>query len=319
MPKRIIFMGTPDFAVESLRKLIESGVEIAAVVTAPDKPAGRGKKVKSPPVKDYAVSQDITVLQPLKLKDQDFISRLKSYNADIFVVVAFRMLPKAVWEIPPLGTFNLHASLLPQYRGAAPINWAIINGEDETGLTTFLIDEQIDTGRIIIQEKVGIDNDMNAGQLHDILMVKGADLVLETVRILSEGKTSFINQSEFITNNKELKAAPRINKDDCRIDWSLSSRSVYNFIRGLSPYPGAWTIFETEEKRQVFSKVLEAQVVTIQKRETAGKVSVDDKYGIIVFTGDGAIMINKIQHEGKRTMRSADFLRGFRDILTRAL
>jgi methionyl-tRNA formyltransferase len=234
---RIIFMGTPEFAVPSLKTLHEFGYEIVAVVTVPDKPAGRGRKLRPSAVKEYALAHDLPILQPVKLRDPAFVSSLQDLRPDLMVVVAFRMLPKMVWEIPRMGTFNLHASLLPDYRGAAPINWVLINGERETGLTTFLIDEKIDTGNILLQEKVEIPTSWNAGDLHDHMMEKGSRLVLKTAQELDGARLIPHKQDESLYRHK----APKIQKEDCRIDWSRSSVEVYNHIRGLSPYPTAWT------------------------------------------------------------------------------
>lgn len=233
---KIVFMGTPDFAVASLNALVQNGFEIAAVVTAPDRPAGRGQKLKVSAVKEYALNHGLLILQPQSLKDPEFISSLNSLNADLQIVVAFRMLPKEVWSLPKLGTFNLHASLLPDYRGAAPINWAIINGEKETGVTTFFIDEEIDTGNIILQEKITIESSETAGQLHDRLMKLGAQLVVHTAKAISEGNLTTISQKDV----KSVKMAPKLFRETCKLDWNRAAQEIYNKIRGLSPYPAAW-------------------------------------------------------------------------------
>lgn len=237
---RIVYMGTPDFAVEPLRKLVEGGYNIVGCITMPDKPAGRGHKIQFSPVKEYALGQNIPLLQPEKLKDESFQAELKAWNADLQIVVAFRMLPESVWNMPRLGTFNLHASLLPQYRGAAPINWAVINGEKETGITTFFLTHDIDTGNIIMQEKVTIEESDNVGIVHDKLMYLGADLVVKTVDQIIAGEIKTTQQSELYGNESELKPAPKIFKETCKIDFSQEAKTIYNFVRGLSPYPAAW-------------------------------------------------------------------------------
>ncbi len=239
---QIVFMGTPDFAVESLKALIEQDYNVVGVVTVPDKPAGRGYKLQPSPVKRYALKQGLPLLQPEKLRDPRFLEELKGWKADLQVVVAFRMLPEVVWGMPPMGTFNLHASLLPRYRGAAPINWAIINGESETGVTTFSLSHEIDTGHIIFQEKTAIGETDTAGSLHDRLMTMGARLVLKTVNAITEGTAPSIPQSELVTSEAILTPAPKIFTGDCRIDWNQGVKKIYNLIRGLSPYPAAWTI-----------------------------------------------------------------------------
>ena len=233
---KIVFMGTPDFAVASLKALVEQGYNVVGVITAPDRPAGRGQKLKQSAVKVYAESQNLKILQPTNLKDQSFIDTLQSLEADLQIIVAFRMLPKVVWSMPKNGTFNLHASLLPQYRGAAPINWAIINGEEKTGNTTFFIDEKIDTGEVILQEEVSILPNMSAGELHDILMQNGASLVLETVNLIGEGKVQTTKQPSY-----ESKTAYKLDKENTKIDWNRSPKEIHNLIRGLSPYPSAWS------------------------------------------------------------------------------
>ena len=255
---KIVYFGTPEIASSQLEAIIAAGYEVAAVVTVPDKPAGRGKKIQSSDVKLTALKYDLPILQPVSLKSPEFIEELSSYNADLFVVVAFRMLPEVVWSMPPMGTFNLHASLLPQYRGAAPINHAIINGEKETGLTTFLLDKEIDTGEIIMQEKVVIEDDETAGTLHDKLMVLGNKVVVETIKRIEEGKVQSQSQDMIIErDNLQLKPAPKIFKEDCKIDWSKDAKSIYDFIRGLSPYPAAHTQFVSENNETLDIKVFE--------------------------------------------------------------
>lgn len=312
-------MGTPDFAVASLEALVKSGKNIVGVVTSPDRPAGRGQKLKSSPVKIFAVENQIPVLQPVKFKDPLFLKSLKELEPDLFIVVAFRMLPEIVWGMPPLGTFNLHASLLPHYRGAAPINWALINGESETGLTTFLIDDKIDTGKIILQEKVAVSKEITAGELHDILMNKGAELVLKTVDILSSGNTVLSNQAEFMAIDSELMAAPKLNKENCKIDWSLDCLKVYNFIRGLSPYPGAWTEFINEDEEILSLKILRAELSPQNDFVKCGHIKITEEKELIVYCGSGAIKLTYFQPSGKNPMTSVDFLRGYRKKLTRAI
>lgn len=305
-------MGTPDFAVASLKALAEAGEDVVGVVTAPDRPAGRGQQLRSSPVKVFALEHGIPVLQPEKLRDISFLESLQALKADLFIVVAFRMLPESVWKMPTLGTFNLHASLLPQYRGAAPINWAVMNGEKETGLTTFLIDEKIDTGKIILQEKVAITDNMTAGELHDILMNKGAKLVLKTVEFLNDSKSSLTSQTQLIEPGTILKPAPKLFKEHCKINWALENEKAYNFIRGLSPYPGAWTIFINEDKEEIPAKIIVAEVADVQESLDAGSLSQKDIDGIIVYTATGGIRILRLQPSGKKAMTAPEFLRGYR-------
>ncbi|MFT5883591.1 MAG: methionyl-tRNA formyltransferase [Arcticibacterium sp.] len=306
---RIIFMGTPDFAVESLRVLVEAGSEVVAVLTAPDKPAGRGKKLQQSPVKLYALENDIPVLQPTRLKNPDFLKELQSYKADIQVVVAFRMLPELVWNMPRLGTFNLHGSLLPQYRGAAPINWAVINGEAETGVTTFFIEKEIDTGKIIYRESIKILPEDSAGSLHDKLMVLGGKLVLKTVKSIIANEYPQTEQEEI----DFLKPAPKIFKEDCEIDWSKSTKEVYNFIRGLSPYPGAWSSFHNTENGQKGAlKVYQTEMLEADSHHTIpGQINTDNKSFFGVQTSDGLIAIKSLQIPGKKRLDIEDFLRGY--------
>lgn len=301
---RIIFIGTPEFAVPSLEVLIENKLTVAAVITAPDKPQGRGQKLLPSPVKECALKYNIPVLQPANLKSPDFLEELKSYHANLQVVVAFRMLPEAVWSMPALGTFNLHASLLPQYRGAAPINWAIMNGEKETGATTFFLKHEIDTGSIIFQEKEPILDTDNVGSLYDRLMKSGSQLVLKTVRAIEKGEYPSIVQP----TEGEIKHAPKIFKETCEINWNQSSESVRNFVRGLSPYPGAWA--NLNEK--VF-KILKCEVKqsTVDGRQsTAGSLKTDDKTYLSVKSSDGWVSIEELQPEGKKKMNIQEFLRG---------
>jgi methionyl-tRNA formyltransferase len=300
---RIIFMGTPEFAVSSLQKLVESDCEVVAVVTAPDKPAGRGLQLTPSPVKQYAVSQGIPVLQPEKLKNPDFLAELRSYQADLQVVVAFRMLPEMVWNMPPKGTFNLHASLLPQYRGAAPINWAIINGETQTGVTTFFLEHEIDTGKIIFQEQEPIHYDDTVGTLYERLMHKGAELVVQTVKAVEAGNYPQIPQPSAET----LKSAPKIFKETCEINWAQSSEAIRNFVRGLSPYPTAWTTLNGK-----ICKVFKTSVVNEQEpsNSTDSALRTDNKTYLRFKTADGWLAIEELQLEGKKRMGIEEFLRG---------
>ena len=308
---RIIYMGTPEFAVAPLDALRKAGYEIVAVVTVPDKPAGRGLKVSESAVKKYAVQAGIPVLQPEKLKDPSFLTQLASYKADMFVVVAFRMLPEEVWSMPRLGTFNLHASLLPQYRGAAPINWAVINGEHMTGVTTFMIDKNIDTGGIIFREEYRISETDTAGDVHDALMALGSDLVVHTVDSLVEGAVELRVQRSFIQGDEVLKPAPKLTRELCQIDWSRSTNSIYNLIRGLSPYPAAFTTIPGGDQIKIFR----AHKLSFDEVSAAGPGAMltDGKTYLAFTTADGAISIDELQLAGKKRMAVADFLRGWRD------
>ena len=307
----IIFLGTPEFAVSSLRRLVEHGYDIAAVVTAPDQPAGRGQQIKASPVKNYAISRNLRVLQPEKLKNPDFIRTLEEINADLFIVVAFRMLPEAVWSMPPLGTFNLHASLLPQYRGAAPINHAIINGENETGITTFFLKQEIDTGAIIFQERVAILPQETSGELHDRLMETGAGLVIKTTQAIFEGKAQTTEQS-LLADGTVLKPAPKIFKDDCHIDWRRKSLDIFNMIRGLSPYPAAFTHFIPPAGASHMVKIFRAELQAKQPAAQPASIITDGKTHLSVATIDGMLDIKELQLSGKRPMKIEEFLRGFR-------
>lgn len=298
---RIIFMGTPEFAVSSLQKLVESGCNVVAVVTAPDKPAGRGLQLTPSPVKHYAVSQGIPVLQPEKLKNPSFLEELRSYQADLQVVVAFRMLPEVVWNMPPKGTFNLHASLLPQFRGAAPINWAIINGETETGVTTFFLEHEIDTGNIIFQETEPIHYEDNVGSLYERLMHKGAELVVRTVNAVEAGNYPQLPQSQ----SDVLKAAPKIFKETCEINWNQPTEAVRNFIRGLSPYPAAWTTLNGK-----LCKIYKSSVATQEPTDNGSHLFTDNKHLLLFKTADGWLSIDELQLEGKKRMGIEEFLRG---------
>lgn len=310
---RIVYMGTPDFAVESLRALVEGGYNVVGVVTGPDKPVGRHGSVLQPtPVKQYAVEHGLHVLQPERLKDEAFIEELRSLRADLQIVVAFRMLPEIVWAMPPLGTFNLHASLLPQYRGAAPINWAVINGDTETGVTTFFLKHEIDTGAVIRQVRVPISDTDCVGDVHDRLMMLGGSVVCDTVDAILDG-TAQATPQELMLPDEELRPAPKIFKDTCRIAWGRTSKQVYDFIRGLSPYPAAWTTLIAPDGTEQVVKVYEA--VIIEKPRTLcpiGTISTDSKTYIHVYTSDGALSIRTLQLAGKKRMSVDDFLRGFR-------
>ena len=302
---KIIYMGTPDFAVEPLRRLVEAGKNIVAVVTMPDKPAGRGHKIQFSPVKEYALSVNLPILQPVNLKDPEFIEQLRSYQADLQIVVAFRMLPEIVWNMPPLGTFNLHASLLPQYRGAAPINWAVINGETETGITTFFLQHEIDTGNIIMQQKIDIAPDDNAGIVHDKLMYLGADLVLQTVNQIESGNVASIPQPE-----GELKPAPKIFKDTCRINFNSTSESVRNLVRGLAPYPAAWIELANAEGNTTNMKIYEVSKELCTPTHPVSTLVCDGKKVLKVAVQDGYIHLNQVQLAGKKRMPAADLMRG---------
>lgn len=302
-------MGTPDFAVASLDILVKNKYNIVGVITSADKPAGRGQKMSESAVKKYATAQGLNVLQPLKLKDPDFIQELKNLEADLFIVVAFRMLPEMVWTMPALGTFNLHGSLLPQYRGAAPINWAIINGEKESGVTTFFLKHEIDTGSIIHQAKCKIDEHMNAGDLHDTLMVIGAELVLKTVRDIESGNVHAITQEESMKANNlreaDLKHAPKIFKPDMEINWNKTAKEIFHQIKGLSPYPTAFT-----KLNGLVLKVYNAEI-SETTNQAIGAFSTDKKTYLKFQTSDQSISIKELQLEGKKRMSVEDFLRGY--------
>lgn len=297
-------MGTPDFAVESLKQLIEDGVDVAAVVTAPDRPAGRGQKLSESAVKKYALSQNLPILQPEKLKSEDFLADLKSYQADLFVVVAFRMLPEVVWNMPELGTINLHGSLLPNYRGAAPINWAVINGEKETGVTTFFIEKEIDTGKIIDSEAICIKENDTAGTIHDKLMVVGAKLLSKTVQQIFKGEATAKAQ-----NNDHIKHAPKIFKPDCKIEWNQSTQTIYNKIRGLSPYPTAWTELINDSGESKSIKLFMTEYLMDMKPHT-GMIEVN-KNQVKFGTTDGWIVLKEVQLEGKKRMDIQSLMNGF--------
>ena len=296
-------MGTPEFAVPSLRSLVESNSNVIAVITVPDKPAGRGQKQMSSPVKIYAEEQGIPVLQPEKLKNPEFIAQLKALNADLQVVVAFRMLPEIVWNMPKYGTFNLHGSLLPQYRGAAPINWAVINGETESGVTTFFIEKEIDTGKIIFQERDPISPDDDAGSVYERLMEIGGKLVLKTVRAIEEGNYPQEAQDE----SKEIKPAPKIFRETCEIDWTKPAEKIHNFVRGLSPYPAAWTTLNG-----LSCKIFKTSMTEDSSAGKPGEFRTDNKTFLQFRTGDFWLAVEVLQLEGKKKMLVEDFLRGYR-------
>lgn len=311
---KIVYFGTPEFASSQLEAIISAGYEVAAVVTVPDKPAGRGKKIQCSDVKETALKYGLPIMQPVSLKAPEFLEELSSYNADLFVVVAFRMLPEVVWSMPPKGTFNLHASLLPQYRGAAPINHAIINGEKETGLTTFILDKEIDTGEIIKQEIVKIEDDETAGTLHDKLMLLGNKVVVETIKMIEEGRVNSQSQQTIIQrDNIVLKPAPKIFKEDCKIDWTKDAKSIYDFIRGLSPYPAAHTQFVSENDTVLDIKIFE---VTIEEKNQDDielfQIKTDGKTYLKVALKDAFINIKVLQQAGKKAMPVEDFMRGTR-------
>ena len=311
---KIIFFGTPDFAVESLSRLVEGGYNIAAVVTMPDKPAGRGRQLQQSDVKRYAVEHGLPVLQPVSLKDEAFIEQLRSYGAQLFIVIAFRMLPEAVWQMPPLGTFNLHASLLPRYRGAAPINWAVMNGDTETGVTTFFLKHEIDTGDVIQQRSCPIGREDNVEVIHDRLMVMGADMVLETVDAIIAGTVKPIPQDQMLTAGQQPTPAPKIFKDTCRIDWSRPAEALYNHIRGLSPYPAAWTVLQDADGNEMTTlKVYatgEPEPFNSGDKPMPGSI-VADRKTLRVACGDGWLELLSLQQSGKKRMDTDAFLRGY--------
>lgn len=308
---RIVYMGTPDFAVEPLRALVEGGYCVAGVITMPDKPAGRGHKIQYSPVKQYALEHNLPLLQPEKLKDEHFLSQLRAWNADLQIVVAFRMLPEAVWNMPRLGTFNLHASLLPQYRGAAPINWAVINGDTETGVTTFFLRHEIDTGAVIRQERVPIADTDNVGVVHDKLMTLGARLVVETVDAILRGEATAIPQEEMHVSG-ELLPAPKIFKDTCRIGWDAPAKRVYDFIRGLSPYPAAWTELVYPSGERVVLKIFETAKINHPHTLHPGTLHTDGKNFLRIAAADGWLEVKNLQLPGKKRLHVTELLRGFR-------
>jgi methionyl-tRNA formyltransferase len=311
---RIIFMGTPGFAVASLEAIVEAGFQVVAVITAPGKPAGRGQKIKDPEVKTRAEELGLTVLQPSRLKDPAFIEQIKKFNPHLQVVVAFRMLPEEVWALPPMGTLNLHASLLPAYRGAAPINHAIINGERESGVTTFFIEKEIDTGKIILQERVPIQPTDTAGDLHDKLMQTGASLLVRTLDQIIAGKVVPLDQEIIVSRDPRLlKPAPKIFKENCQVNWNLEPGHVINLIRGLSPYPGAWSTL-TGQENKLHVKILSASFEPSPEQGVTGSIVTDRSSYLKVKIELGYILIHELQVEGKRVMKTPELLRGFKQI-----
>lgn len=305
---KIVFMGTPDFAVGILDAIVQEGIHnICAIVTSVDKPAGRGMKIQKSAVKLYAEEHNLPILQPEKLRDEHFISQLKQIQADLFVVVAFRMLPSVVWNIPPKGTINLHASLLPQYRGAAPINWAIINGEKETGVTTFFINEIIDSGNIILKAKTSIEDNETAETLHDKLLSLGKNTICQTLQLIEQDNVKVIIQDNIST---EFALAPKIFKQDCKIDWNKKAIDIYNFIRGLSPYPAAFTSYFNNKGEQITMKIFNAQIGKKTAQQVIGEISSDDKTYLTIACSDGCIYIKKLQIFGKKRMTIDEFLLG---------
>ncbi len=308
---KIVFFGTPDFAVESLDRLVSGGYNIVGVVTMPDKAAGRGHKMFQSPVKEYALAHNLKLMQPANLKDPAFVEELRSLNADLQIVIAFRMMPEVVWNMPPLGTFNLHASLLPKYRGAAPINWAVMNGDKETGVTTFFLKHEIDTGDIIQQEKIEIAETDNVGVIHDKLMTLGAGMVIETVDAIIVGTVKPIPQEELLTKNEEPTPAPKIFKETCEIDFTRPARDVYNHIRGLSPYPAAWTTIKDANGTEYALKIYETELPIENIVGEPGTI-VTTKDTLTIACADGSIEVKSLQLAGKKRMTTADFLRGFK-------
>lgn len=309
---RIVFMGTPEFAVASLRRLVEEGYNIVAVVTTPDKPAGRGQKLHESDVKVAARELGLPILQPEKLKAEEFVKAMQEFQPDLGIVIAFRMLPEVIWAMPRLGTFNLHASLLPQYRGAAPINWAIINGEKETGITTFLLNHEIDKGAIINQQSMPILPEDNIGTMYDKLMMAGCDLVVDTVEKIASGNYTAIEQMNI--DEATLKPAPKIFKEDCRIDWSWKGEKIVNFVRGLSPYPAAWATMYRGEEEIGSAKIFEIGFTPKESTDAVGTIYSDGKEKIEVRCADGIIHIHSMQMAGKRRMTNKELLLGLRDI-----
>lgn len=315
---RIIFMGTPEFAVASLQALVQGGYHVVAVVTQPDKPVGRHQQtLQASEVKKYALSQNLPVLQPAKLKDPEFLAQLADYKADLQVVVAFRMLPEVVWSMPRFGTFNVHAALLPQYRGAAPINWAIINGETKTGVTTFFLDHNIDTGRIIMQKQLPIPEDADVEYVYDKLMVLGAEICLDTIDKLlaNDGKIAATPQEQFVQSEHHLRPAPKIFKETCEINWNQSAKDIYNFVRGLSPYPAAWTTWNISKddptSKQVMIKIYKTRLTGEATTEKPGSINTDQRK-IYVATTTEWLEITELQMAGKKRMNAKDFLNGWR-------
>lgn len=308
---RIVFFGTPEFASAQLENLIKKNFNIVGVVTTPDKPAGRGKKLSSSAVKKVSEQFGIPVLQPEKFKDETFLLALKNLNAEVFIVIAFRMLPEVVWKMPPLGTFNLHASLLPQYRGAAPINRAIMNGENETGLTTFFINDKIDNGNVILQKRITIGSEENAGELHDKMIEESKELIISTIDLIASKKVNPLAQDKIITDNLALKEAPKIFKSDCKINWSASGNSIFNHIRGLSPYPGAYATFISPAGNETEIKIYKSRFESCIVEIDSFILLTDNKSFLKVALPDGFIFLELIQQPGKKVMTVKEFLQGF--------
>jgi methionyl-tRNA formyltransferase len=304
-------MGTPEFAVASLDILLRNNYNIVGVITVPDKPAGRGQQLQQSAVKKYALEKGLNILQPEKLKAEEFLNELRSLKADLQIVVAFRMLPEVVWNMPRLGTFNLHGSLLPQYRGAAPINWAVMNGDKETGVSTFFLQHEIDTGKIIFRERTIIDDDESAGEVHDRLMTIGASLVLKTVKAIEDNNYPQTDQSEFIAKGEQEKHAPKIFKEDCRINWQKPMKEIHDHIRGLSPYPAAFTELISPDDKTYSIKIFKTETERSDHRETIGSIQTDSKTYIKVAVKDGLINITDLQLPGKKRLAVSELLRGF--------
>jgi methionyl-tRNA formyltransferase len=307
---RIVFMGTPEFAVKSLESIIKEGYEVVGVITAPDKPAGRGQQLQQSAVKQFALKHHLRVMQPEKLKDPIFVEELRALKTDLQIVVAFRMLPEVVWNMPKLGTFNLHASLLPKYRGAAPINWAVMNGDNESGITTFKLQHEIDTGHVLYRSKVSITDTMTAGELHDILMSQGAELMVKTVEALKDYLDNNTPLNFLPQNDGEATHAPKIFKETCKIEWQQNVWKIYNQIRGLSPYPGAFTEFKNEKGESVSLKIFKAEYKEQTHAFTIGRI-VADKTNLCIYAKDGFIQLKDLQLQGKRRLSTEEFLRGF--------
>ena len=304
---RIVFMGTPEFAVASLDILVQNGYDVVGVVTVPDKPAGRGQQLQQSAVKKYALEKGLRILQPEKLKDENFINELRALKADLQIVVAFRMLPEVVWNMPPLGTYNLHGSLLPKYRGAAPINWAVINGETESGVTSFKLKHEIDTGNLLFRAKAPISKTTTAGELHDSLMNIGAELMLKTVKAIESGNYELMPQDDTQTIH-----APKLFKETCKINWSNECEKIYNLIRGLSPYPAAFTEFVDKNNQTVGIKLFSSEMEEVEHNDTNGTVVTDAKTFLKVACSNGYILVKELQMAGKKRMGIEEFLRGFK-------
>jgi methionyl-tRNA formyltransferase len=308
---RVVFMGTPEFAVASLDSIIKHDYNVVGVITSPDKASGRGQKIHESAVKLYAKEKELNILQPPNLKDPGFHDELAALGADVQVVVAFRMLPEVIWRMPPKGTVNLHASLLPDYRGAAPINWAVINGDTETGLTTFFIEKEIDTGKVILQEKVQIPDDWSAGQLHDDMMRKGGALLVRTLEVIETGSFESIDQKKLLANIPDPRSAPKIYKDNCKIDWKGSSQNICNHVRGLNPYPTAWSELVSSAGEVHSVKVFRCSRSSTPHNLPYGAINSVDNIRLSVACGEGVVNIEELQLAGKKRMLAADFLRGF--------